>query len=185
MSVYRWTTQRNYGQYPPTGSPPPWYTPSGIPKALVRVPSPVGAGDVLVRTRVSGFIGIYGADSTWFPFAPASQRWQLLGEVGSSSSLAPDPTLTGVNDFAFSYDMDPVLTLVDTGSPTSPAPWTLRADTRGEQESRAERGPASYGTAHPNFNLGIVQNADTVLPTGVHSIQSYWGFTVRCLWRVP
>lgn len=185
VATYLWTTKRNYGQWPPTGALPVWNTPSGIPKAVVRNASPIGAGDVLVRTRVSGFIGVYGVDTLWYPFAAASQRWQLLGEVGSSSSLPPDPTLTGTNDFAFSFDMDPIYTVVPFSIPTAGYSWTLRATTYGVQESRAERGPASYGGVHPNFNLGIVQNGDSYFDPTAHSIQSFWGFTVRCLWRVP
>jgi hypothetical protein len=183
--VYRWVTARTFGQYPPTGSAPLWNTPSGIPKVACRVPSPVGAGDVLIRTRVSGFIGIYGVNANYYPLAAASQLWQLLGEVGSSSSLPPDPGLTGTNDFAFSYDMQPLLTLSDTGSPTSAAPWTFRANTDGEIESKARRGPAEYGSVHPSFNLGLLQNNDAYLTPGTFSINSWWGFTVRCLWLVP
>lgn len=183
--TYVWTTGRNFGQWPPTTGLPLWNTPSGIPKAACRVASPTGPGDVLVRTRVSGYIGVYAVNANFYPVAAASQLWQLLGEVGSSSSLPPDPGLTGTNDFAFSWDMDTVLTLSDTGSPSSAAPWTIRATTSGVQESRAERGPASYGAGvHPSFNLGILQNQDGNFNPTLHSINSYWGFTVRCLWRV-
>lgn len=184
MAVYKWTTARNFGNWPPTGGTPLWNTPSGIPKAVVRCPSPVGAGDVLVRTRVSGFIGVQWSDPIWYPTALASQRWQLLGEVGSSSSLPPDPTLPGTNDFALSGEMEPAVTSVPFGAPLSGANTFLRAATPGVIESRAERGPTSYGSVHPNFVLGIVQANDLNFDPTSHSINSYWGFTVRCLWRV-
>jgi hypothetical protein len=185
MTGYEWVTERSFGQYPPTGGGALWNTPSGVPKAAVRVPSPVGEGDVLIRVRVSAFIGIYGADSSWYPFKAVSQLWQLKGEVGSSSSTPPDPTLDGEGGIEFSADMEPALTLNDTGSPTSPAPWSLRATTGGYVESKGKRGVAEYGGVHPYFVLGLVQVNDAYLDPTAHSIQSFWGFTARCLWFTP
>lgn len=185
MAVYKWVTTVSQGAYPPTGTLPPWYTPDGIPKALARVPSPVGNGDVLVRTRVAGYIGIYMADSTWYPDAMVSQYWSLIGEVGSSSSLPPDPFLAGTNDFAFTGDLDMSWQLAPFGAPVDTFPLIVRASTRGYQEGHAERGPASYGGVAPSFNLGIVGLQDFRLDPTLHSLQSYWAFTVRCLWRVP
>lgn len=185
MATYEWTTAENYGAYPPTGTAAPWYTPSGIPKAIVRNQSPVGNGDVLVRTRVAGYIGIYMANAQWYPDSMAGFYTSLLGEVGSTSSTPPDPHLTGAHDFAFSGDMDLQWQIAPFDSPATTYPLVIRASTRGYQESEAQRGPNSYGGVHPCFNLGLVTSQDVILNPTLHSLQSYWGFTVRCLWRVP
>lgn len=186
MAQYRWYTAKNVGSYPPTGgAQPPWYTPGPIPKAIVRCASPAGAGDILVRTEVAGYWGFVGADYTIMPDVSQGVVSHLLGEVGSSSSLPPDPTHTGTGDFAFSAWMDMHWEVHTFGSPTNTYPLAARLTTGGYITSHAKRGPAQYGSGAPSFNLGIITEDDVVSNSIYNHAQSYWAFYVRCLWKTP
>ena len=183
---YEWYTAKNVGLYPPTGgSQPAWYTPSGIPKAIVRCASPNGAGDILERVEVWGQIGVHLIDFTAQQFANIAAMTHLMGDVGSSSSTAPDPGFTGAGDFAFTGAMDWTWEIPTFGSPLNTAPLYMRATTHGYITSHARRGPASYGAGAPSFNLGILTEADIFLNPTLAAAQSFWAFYVRCLWRTP
>lgn len=186
MGTYGWYTAKNVGNYPPTSGPvPPWYTPSGIPKAIVRCASPNGAGDVLVRSQVWGQIGVHLADWTAQQFAVIAPMTHLLGEVGSSSSTPPDPTLAGAHRLAFVGALDWSWEIPVFGSPVDTAPMYLRATTHGYVTSKARRGPDIYGGGAPSFNLGIVTEADLYLNPLLAAAESFWAFYVRCLWYTP
>jgi hypothetical protein len=181
-----WYTASNVGFYPPTGgSQPPWYTPSGVPKAVVRCGSPHGAGSVLERVEVSGYWAFSAADQTIVPDANIGLVTYLMGEVGSSSSTPPDPTRTGSGDFAFTAEMQFTWETHTFGDPANTYPLTARMTTGGYITSRARRGPDSYGSGAPSFNLGLVTVDDNVAHEVYLHAQTYWSFYVRCLWRSP
>jgi hypothetical protein len=183
---YEWYTAKNVGVYPPTGAGnPPWWTPGGVPKAIVRCASPNGNGDILERVEVWGQIAFRNVDWTHQEDGPSSLMIHLMGEVGSSSSTPPDPSLTGAHDFAFTGSMDWTFFLPTFGSPLNTAPVFMRASTNGYQTSKARRGPESYGSVAPYFNLGIMQENDIYFDPTQNGIQSFWAFYVRCLWRTP
>lgn len=183
---YEWYTAKNVGVYPPTGgAQPPWYTPSLIPKAIVRCASPNGAGDVLERVEVAGYWGFSAADATTVPDAAIGLVTHLLGEVGSSSSTPPDPHATGAHDFAFSAFLDFQWEVHTFGDPANTYPLTARLSTNGYITSKARRGPDSYGPGAPSFNLGIITEDADVSTEIFNRAQTYWAFYVRCLWRTP
>lgn len=183
---YQWVTAKNVGFYPPTGSgDPPWYTPSNIPKAVVRCPSAHGNGDILERVEVAGYWGFQAADATTVPDATEGLQTHLLGDIGSSSSTPPDPQATGAHSMALTAWLDWTWETPTFGDPTNTYILNARASTNGYITSHARRGPESYGGVDPYFVLGIITE-DAAVSHGVYlHAQSYWAFYVRCLWRTP
>ena len=186
MGTYGWQTVRNAGSWPPTGpGSPAWYTPMGVPKTLLSCPSVAGEGDVLVRTELQGYYGVWIADWTQAEFAPAGVYTTLMAEVGASGGTPPDPTLVGHHSLALTCDLETNWSLSLDSTVPSNGHIYIRSYTRGTVTSKARRGPNEYGALAPHLNLGIVTENDDTLNALLGSVGSWWSFTMRCLWFTP
>lgn len=185
MATYAWTQDRTSSEYT-LGNPPIWWNTTDEAVLVATVPSPSGPGDVLVRTE------LWAAASGWLegnpPDAsqPSSLYWitmRLLGEVYSDGASGfPDPNALGPAPGVITAAMTP--RVMSYNPPTAPSSGGAVWDTSGLVTSQGERGPAKYGSGHPELRVGLYADhvIDALLPGAVNSTWSIW---VRCLWRVP
>lgn len=185
MPTYTWTADRTNNVYT-LGNPPIWWNTLNHSVLVATVPSPVGAGDVLVRTELyavahGGLEGNLPAFTQ--PSALFGISFRLQGEVYSAGSGGfPDPEALGTSPASITAAMVPqTLSYYDTAPP---ARGSCSWSTPGIVTSQAERGPAKYGAGHPELRVGLY--ADNVYdPTLPGALNSSWNIWVRCLWRTP
>ena len=186
MGTYRWVSEQVTGDSGGGDDPDlVWRTSFGTAVRTLSVPSPVGEGDVLIRTEVSVSIRAYFADvglAILFPVAAVSQ---FIGDVGIHDGETIDPRGGGVGDFAFTWDRAWDWQGVTYGSPTTDSPMAMRLDSVGYITSKARRGPDTYGAIDPAFNLSCYTHGSNYYVTGLAGVSSFWVITARCLWLTP
>lgn len=186
MGTYHWMSKRNVNNVPGgTVSDPVWYTPSGLGNTFLSVPAYAGAGDVLVRTELAGWIGFQsGSDYGLAQFFLWQMNTLLLGEV-TTSGHGPDPNGAGAVEFAFSTEMPWQGQTLSWADPTTTWLYFARASTRGYVTSKARRGPEKYGAGTPAMNFTIYTDNSFNWVPGSGDLATAWGFTARCLWFTP
>lgn len=185
MPTYTWVADRTNNLYT-LGNPPIWWNTLNHSVLVATVPSPVGAGDVLVRTELFAVAhgGLEGNLPT--PSQPSALYQisiRLQGEVYTAGSPGlPDPQALGTSPAVITAALTPrTLSYFDT---TAPARGSCSWSTDGIITSKAERGPAKYGAGHPELRVGMfADNVYNALLPG--ALNSSWNIWVRCLWRTP
>lgn len=185
MATYEWTQDRTNSQFS-LGNPPPWWTTDGLPVLVATVPSPVGEGDTLVRTELWASAGAWWEGNSFGPLQPSELFGvviKLMGEVYvSGASGLPDPDALGVASAVITAAAPTTTMAYD--STIEPGRGGVTMSTAGVVTSKGERGPAKYGSGHPELRVGMV--GENVLDPDVPgSFNSRWNIWVRCLWRVP
>jgi len=183
---YQWVTGINNG--PPDGDLSPrgnWITDDGSVATALSVPSPNGHGDIMERVEVAIDICTACADSTLLGFFINSAITLVAGDVGPVGGIPPDPASEGGYEFAFTTQVGwsehmYVWSVLDGLTPTY-----MRASTHGYVTSKARRGPDTYGSVDPAFNLGIVTRGWEYRDWTIGAVSDFWSITARVLWRTP
>lgn len=186
MGTYRWTSAHHWDEVPGgSDTNPVWWTTGSGANTVLSCASPVGEGDVLVRTEVAAWIGLQATSSyglgQFFSWQTATH---LLGDV-STTGHAPNPAAVGTLEFSFSAHMPWDGNSISFGDPTATYYYFARARTDGYVTSKARRGPDKYGSGHPAFDLGIYTDGSLNWVPGVGGLATRYGFTVRTLWLTP
>lgn len=186
MGTYNWVTANNIGDDSGTADPTTaWCTPSGLALRTLSCPSPVGEGDVLVRTEVSVELMVQTVNLAQLVYFAGFAASQFIGDVGIHDGETIDPTVAGEGNFAFTWDGGWSIFGLAYGPSVSEAPAYMRCSTRGYVTSKARRGPESYGAVDPAFNLSVVTHASDWYPLSEPDTGSSWVITARCLWFTP
>lgn len=185
MPTYTWTQDRTNNVYT-LGNPPIWWNTVGNPQLVATVPSPVGAGDTLVRTEI--YATAAGALEGNLPLhSEPSSLYQIViylqGEVYTAGSPGfPNPDDLGTSRAVITAVLEPrTLAYYDV---VPPARGSCAWSTPGYVTSKGERGPAQYGSGHPELRVGLwADNVIDALMPG--ALNSAWNIHTRCLWRTP
>lgn len=186
MGTYQWMSAHLWDQVPGGSvSDPAWWTIAGAGNTILSCPSPVGAGDVLVRSEVAAWIGLQAYDSYGDgAFFLWSVTTHLLGEV-TTTGHGVDPAHVGAGGFAFSTEMHWTGHSEPFASPADSFQRFANASTGGYITSKARRGPEHYGSGAPAFNLTCYTDGSLNWVPGHSDVATAYGFTVRTLWLVP
>lgn len=185
MPTYTWTQDRTNNVYT-LGNPPIWWNTLNQSVLVATVPSPVGAGDTLVRTELWASAGGWLEGNPGPLFQPSGLfgvAFRMVGEVYVAGSPGfPDPEHLGTVPGVITATMPTTGMAYDatSGAGQGGITWS----TPGIVTSKGERGPAKYGSGHPELRVGLYADNvyDALLPG---SFNSRWNIWVRCLWRVP
>jgi len=185
VATYTWVQDRTNNQYS-LGNAPLWWNTAGSPVLVATVPSPVGSGDTLVRTEL--YAAATGALEGNMPLHSVSSNLMqaqisLAGEVYVAGSGGfPNPDDLGTSEAVITAQLVPAYAVALEGAFEArvAAAWS----TPGYVTSKGERGPAKYGSGHPELRVGLwADNVfDALLPGAMNST---WNIKVRCLWRTP
>ncbi len=186
MGTYEWVSGQVAGESDGGDNPDlVWHTPFGLAVRTLSVPSPVGEGDVLVRTEVSVSIRAFFAKVGLASQFPQKSYTQFIGDVGIHDGETIDPSVSGPGGFAFTWDRLWNWQDVGYGSATLDSPMAMSLDSVGYVTSKARRGPESYGAIDPAFNLSCLTHGSSYYITGLAGVGSSWVITARCLWFTP
>ena len=183
---YEWVTGINNG--PPDGDLSPWgnwLSDDGSAVTALSVPSPNGYGDIMERVEVAIDISTGCVDSTLLGFFLNSAITLVAGDVGPVGGTPPDPASVGGYPFAFTTQVGWIAEMTVWDFLSGYTPTIMRASTHGYVTSRARRGPESYGSVDPAFNLGIVTRGWEYRDPTVGAVSDFWSITARVLWRTP
>jgi hypothetical protein len=184
--AYQWANKVVKGIAPPDlPHPPAWITTDDSAALAVQVPSPVGAGDILVRTEFSATVG-WNTGPTTDPPQPAGQLgFEFAGDVGDAAAAPPDALGSGVGRFALVASTDSFWTYNSPFGPGDSLYAIGTHTTRGYVTSLAKRGPDKYGAIHPYFNMGVntVNGLSLVFAAGGFTV--WYRFILRTLWKTP
>lgn len=186
MGTYHWVTAQSIGDPSNTDDPTgAWRTPDDLAVRTLSVPSPVGLGDVLVRTEVSVNLRANFAEPSLALLFPQSAVSQFIGDVGIHDGETLDPRGPGEYEFAFSWDGIWRWSGVAYGVPTLASAASWSCTTGGYVTSKARRGPDKYGAIDPAFNLSVFTWGSDYYRTSTTGVTSAWVITARCLWFTP
>lgn len=183
---YEWATAVSQGTSTPViDGDPPWLDDVSQVGMAVQGPSPVGEGDLLVRTMFSATIGVRHFPTTVTSLIPTSLAIDFLADVDSSAGPPPNPYGIGVSHHVLSASTTAEWQITDPYGPTGDVQFTGVWSTAGVVTSHARRGVAKYGPIHPYVNVGVgVKDAFRLTVDGGHMTVD-WTFILRTLWLVP
>lgn len=184
MGTYTWVQDRTNSLWT-LGNTPNWYDSTQTAQVVATVPSPSGAGDILKRCELSARAGSQAVGN----FLTLSRAWslwtpsiRLLGEVFvAGNTTIPDPLSLGTESGVITACLE-----IDAlaASLTDAQPGVVSFSTKGYVTSHGERGPAKYGSGHPELRVGM-NVANVFDPNYVSSMDSWWSIHVRALWYTP
>jgi hypothetical protein len=183
---YNWVTGITNG--PPDGNLSPqdiWITDDGSAALCLSVPAPGGEGDILERTEVAMDLCVGCGDSSILGFFINAAITQVAGDVGPIGGPPPDPASVGEYEFSFTTQLGWTEHIYPYDFLGSITPTFMRASTRGYITSKARRGPATYGSIDPAFNLGVVTRGWEYIFPIPGAVSFWWSITARTLWRTP
>jgi hypothetical protein len=183
---YNWVTAINDG--PPDGDLSPennWITSDGSAALALSVVAPGGHGDVLERVEVAMDLCVACGDASLLGFFLNAAITQVAGDVGPVGGPGPDPASVGEYQFAFTTQLGWTQDIYVYDFLGSITPTFMRASTRGYITSKARRGPDTYGSIDPAFNLGIVTRGWEYIFPIPGAVSFWWSITARTLWRTP